>query len=85
MHDSICRLQADHPKIVVLAYLDDVFILGKESPALSAFDALRSSFSVIHLDVSDEKCEIFSPLSPDGLSSLFRRSDGAVFLGFSVG
>ena len=55
MHDSICRLQADHPEVVVLAYLDDVFILGEDSSALNAFESLKSSFSGIHLVVTIEE------------------------------
>ena len=85
MHDSICRLQADHPEVVVLAYLDDVFILGEESSALNLFESVKSSLSDIYLVVADKKCEIFSPWGPVTPSSLPRCSDGSVVLGSPVG
>ena len=87
IHDSISRLQESHPDVVVLAYLDDVFIIGLESSSLKAFDQLKSSFSDLHLIVADHKCEIFSRKTTFTSESqqLPCRSDGTIILGSPIG
>ena len=50
-------MQCSHPNVVILAYLDDVFILGTEH---DAFPDLKQSFGDLHLCIADRKCEIFA-------------------------
>ena len=87
IHDSISRLQQSHPDVVVLAYLDDVFIIGPESSSLKAFDQLKSSFADLHLIVADHKGEIFSRKTTFTSESqqLPCRSDGTIILGSPIG
>ena len=69
----------------MLAYLDDVLLLGPAKIVLATFSQLDSAFSHIHLEVAAKKCEIFSPseiaslsvpsacqipVTPDGMSVL---------------
>ena len=85
IHDLVSRVQAEHPEAVVLAYLDDVFIIGPESVSADAFDQLKSLFGAIHLVVADYKCEIFARRSASSDLQLPRRSDGTVILGSPIG
>ena len=48
-----------HPRIHLLAYLDDVFLLGSSEDIWSAFHDLKNSFSALVLDFADHNCEIF--------------------------
>ena len=85
IHDLVSRVQAEHPEAVVLAFLDDVFIIGPESVSADAFDQLKSLFGAIHLVVADYKCEIFARRSASSDLQLPRRSDGTVILGSPIG
>ena len=51
----------NHPSVTVLAYLDDVFLIGSLEEALASLDDLKSSFSSVGLKVAEGKCEVFCP------------------------
>ena len=61
IHPILNDLQLRNRDVVVLAYLDDIFILGPSDDTLSAFNDLKSSLTPIGLTVCDRKCEIYAP------------------------
>ena len=61
IHPVLKELQKHHPRIHLLAYLDDEFLLGSSEDVLSAFHDFKNSFSALLLDVADHKCKIFCP------------------------
>ena len=61
IHPILSEMQNNIPEATLLAYLDDVFLLGSPDKVLAAFNMLKKSFSTINLSVSQTKCEVFSP------------------------
>ena len=59
IHSILTELQSSLPFVRVLAYLDDVFLVGLEEDVLSSLDSLRPAFSNIGLQISFNKCEIY--------------------------
>ena len=55
----LCDVQSNHPSVTVLAYLDDVFLIGSLEEALASLDDLKSSFSSVGLRVAEGKSEVF--------------------------
>lgn len=51
----LCRLQESHLECTILAYLDDVIILGYPDNVLATFEDLKSSLNPIGLSVCDHK------------------------------
>ena len=47
--------------VVVLAYLDDIYVLGPTKAALAAFNDLREALATINLKANEEKCWAHSP------------------------
>ena len=60
IHPLLVDLQESHPKTRVLAYLDDVFLLGPIQYVSSAFDKLKCSLPQIGLSIATKKCELFT-------------------------
>ena len=60
-HPHLSSLQSQHQKVIVLAYLDDVFLLGTSKKVLTAPSDLSSSLANIGLKVAENKCEIYCP------------------------
>ena len=48
---------------MVLAYLDDVFLVGPSDNVLAVFEDLKPMFHDIRLDIQNTKCEIYNPSS----------------------
>ena len=63
IQELLTKLQNDHPCVVVLAYLDDVFLVGASDNVLAVFEDLKPMFHDTGLDIQDTKCEIYSPSS----------------------
>jgi hypothetical protein len=69
---ALTAASADQPidflvKGQVLAYLDDIIIVGPDNMVMQAFDAFKSSASRIGLEVNTAKCGVLAPsfaLSP---------------------
>ena len=55
------KLQNDYPSLAVLAYLDDVFLVGPSGNVLAVFEDLKPMFHYIGLDIQDTKCKIYNP------------------------
>ena len=85
IHQSLVDIQNRRPDVVVLAYLDDVFVLGPGQIVLHAFDDLKASFSKLSLTVADHKCEIFSPISSLSSTPISCHSSGTTVLGSLLG
>ena len=88
IHSVLTNVQNSHPSVRVLAYLDDVFLLGEAEDVLAAFCDLKKSFLAINLVIADKKCEIFSPSSSTvvkGLDGVPVSNEGALFLGSPIG
>ena len=60
IHPLLLDLQQRHSSVQVLAYLDDVFLLGSLEDVSPALDDLRDQFSEVGLSVAMNKCEIYS-------------------------
>ena len=88
IHSVLKDLQEMHPKVRILAYLDDVFVLGHPTDIQSAFQDLKKSFFAINMIIADSKCEIYCPSTRDpveGFDCIPVTDDGAIFLGAPVG
>ena len=53
IHPFLMDTQKTNPGIRVLAYLDDVFLLGPSSEVLSALENLGAAFLTVHLEIAD--------------------------------
>ena len=84
----LAKVQELHSATQLLAYLDDVFVIGSHADVLLALDALKASLSAIGLHISMEKCELFGSTKicslqrPEGIKV---SSYGTTILGVAVG
>ena len=53
IQELLTKLQDNHPCVVVLAYLDDVFLVGPSDNVLAAFGDSKPMFHNIGLDIQD--------------------------------
>ena len=76
----LAKVQELHSATQLLAYLDDVFVIGSHADFLLALNALKGSFSAIGLHISMKKCEQFGSTK---ISSLQRPEgiNGTTILG----
>ena len=44
IQDELTKLQNDHPCVMVLAYLDDVFLVGLSANVLAVFEDLHEAY-----------------------------------------
>ena len=87
IHPILRDLQERFQEIHILAYLDDVFLLGHPDKTLEAFQNLKDMFLSGSLSVSDSKCEIFSPSGTINTANTYVQvtSEGSMFLGTPIG
>ena len=87
IQELLTKLQNDHPCVVVLAYLDDVFLVGPSDNVLAVFEDLKPMFHNIGLDIQDTKCESYNPSSVEMEShtSIPITTEGISILGIPVG
>ena len=86
LHPIVTVIQNNHPGITLLAYLDDVYVLGPPKDALAVLLDLKASLSEIGLEIKDEKCKLYFPTAPDNFSAGVPVSkDGIDVLGSPVG
>ena len=72
IHNILTTIQCKFQDIVVLAYLDDVILVGSSLNVLDAFASLKQEFGNVELQIQDKKCELYCPLPlavPDLLST----------------
>ena len=87
IHSVLSELQDLFPSVKVLAYLDDVFLVGLEDDVLSSLENLKLAFSSIGLQISTNKCEIYSPSGSlrSDFDDISVSSDGIIILGAPIG
>ena len=88
IHPVLTKIQKSHSQVRVLAYLDDVFLLGGAKSVLAAFHDLKETFSTINLFIADKKCKIFSQSSStavEGFEEIPVSCEGALLLGSPIG
>ena len=89
IHNILATIQCKFQDIVVLAYLDDVFLVGSSLNVLDAFASLKQEFGNVGLQIQDKKCELYCPLPsavPDLLSTDIAISHtGTTILGIPIG
>ena len=88
LHPFLLDLQMGHPSIRVLAYLDDMFLIGPLDDVLLGLNDVESSLQEIGLTIATEKCELFcnKPPSPLHLDKAIRVvSSGTYILGIPIG
>ena len=61
IHPVLTNIQKSHSQVCLLAYLNDVILLGEARSVLAAFHDLKETYSAINLVIADKKCEMFSP------------------------
>ena len=85
IHPSLCAVSHRWGNVTVLAYLDDVYLVGPTTSLEGVLDHLKSSLSKAGLVICDQKCELYSPSSTNGNFSIPVSSDGATILGTPMG
>ena len=88
LHPFILDVQRKHPTIQVLAYLDDIFLVGPLDGVLSGLDDMTSDLQQIGLTVAIEKCEMFcnDQTTASKLAQSFRVvTSGTHILGSPIG
>ena len=63
IHPVLLKVQSNHDDVTVLAYLDNIIILGLPYKIMSAFEDLKPSLSALGLEISNSKCEFYCPPS----------------------
>ena len=71
IHPLLERVAAAHPDCIVIAYMDDVHILGPPGSACAAFDLISQELGTVGLVVTPGKCQAYSPAAMDQVQSLF--------------
>ena len=88
IRNILTTIQCKFQDIVVLAYLDDVILVGSSLSVLDAFAFLKQEFGNVGLQIQDKKCELYCPLPsavPDLLSTDIAISHtGTKILGISI-
>ena len=82
----LSKLQRHHSTVVILAYLDDVFICGPSLPCLAVFQDFKVSLAPAGLVICDRKCQAYSPSSQVGWpESISLTCSGMEILGTPIG
>ena len=95
IHPTLKRVQSDHGHhgVVILAYLDDIFVLGPPQHALAAAKDLRAGLASINLLVNESKCWTYSPkadnyavlAAPDATGFKLAENNTPKILGIYIG
>ena len=91
MQDVLDTLEGEHPDVLLLAYLDDVYLQGPATAVEAAFHRFSQLCKDIGLDMATEKCEAWSSGHPAGARGLSERlgmkfaEDGIVAAGCPLG
>ena len=82
------RLQKKHNNLTILAYLDDIFVVGYSQQYESVLTDLRKEFQTINLKICNRKCEIYLPSAKESNVNRFSVpivSSGVDILGVPIG
>ena len=61
----IASVQDRHQDTTMLAYLDDVYVVGLPESSISVFDDVKGSLKDVGLTIRDEKCKLYYPDAPE--------------------
>ena len=61
IHPIICKAQEKSTTTTVLAYLDDIFVVGPSDQAEDLLGEMKSDLARINLNICDRKCEYYLP------------------------
>ncbi|XP_062510478.1 uncharacterized protein LOC134186508 [Corticium candelabrum] len=88
IQQTLVDLQSNFQAVRVLAYLDDVFLVGPAKHVLDAFSTLQPEFFKIGLEIQEAKCEIYCSHDKEDTSSEYTihvSSEGIMILGTPIG
>ena len=85
IHPILCEVIKRHEGVTMLAYLDDIYVVGPVNSLRNILDDLKSSLSTLHLEILDRKCELFCPSGNVCNFPTPVTSDGTIILGTPVG
>ena len=90
MQPILKDLQSHNKEVTILAYLEDVYLLGSPDRVFHVFERLRSAFSGINFMIEEKKCEIYCSSSPllstiSQSTSIPATSQGCRILGTPIG
>ena len=86
IHPIICKAQEKSTTTTVLAYLDDIFVVGPSDQAEDLLVEMKSDLARINFNICDRKCEYYLPPNVNGnISSVRVTSFGVDILGVPVG
>ena len=69
IHPVLLSLQENHPNVTILAYLDDIYVIGPITCCLTTFEDIKKSLLQINLSVCSHKCELFCPTGSSDITS----------------
>ena len=82
IHPIICKAQETYAATTVLAYLDDIFIVGPGDQAENLLAELMSDLDSINMNICNRKCEFYLPSNiSESISSVRVASLGVDILG----
>ncbi|RIZ67287.1 MAG: hypothetical protein D0531_00140, partial [Methylococcales bacterium] len=81
---TLDNLSNKFPDITILAYLDDIFMLGDSDRCLAAFKNLSTNFGQLGLKFNKNKCTMFAKHTPVNCDVSVSRN-GIMVLGLPVG
>ena len=61
IHPALCEVLTRHDEVTILAYLDDVYVVGPTENLKSVPEDLKSSLLKVGLEICDRKCELYCP------------------------
>ena len=86
IHPVIKSIQEKHRDLTVLAYLDDIFVVGRAEQAMFLLSDLKSSLQQLGLQICERKCELYGDSLPRGCTlNVSTTSEGIEVLRIPVG
>ena len=61
IHPVLCEVSTRYDEVTILAYLDDVYVVGPTENLKSVLEDLKSSLLKVGLEICDRKCELYYP------------------------
>ena len=61
IHPVLCEVSTRHDEVTILAYWDDVYVVGPTENLKSVLEDLKSSLLKVGLEICDRKCELYCP------------------------
>ncbi len=78
----LIKTQCDHPNTTILAYLDDVYVVGMPDEVLVTLSDLTASLQQIGLTIREYKCKLYFPMASETFSTdIYMSKDGIYVLG----